>query len=147
VGRKNGVSLGGSVNEEPPGKNAGRAVALIPEGLSSETDPAGLKPRELRSHQLSPLIEINEGLRFHLIPYKLLKNSSSNSDHASWGNWNIKLVPSIFVLIILGQAHRAGTTTGPSFFLIKKRPDSIKNRDAAQKLVQIGGEEKDHFDP
>ncbi len=44
VRRKNGVSLGGSVKEEPPGKNAGRAVALIPEGLSSETDPAVLKP-------------------------------------------------------------------------------------------------------
>jgi len=77
-----------------------------------------------------------KGFAFTSFPTNHLRISSSNSDHASWGNWNIKLVPSIFVLIILGQAHRAGTTTGPSFFLIKKRPDSIKNRDAAQKARQ-----------
>ncbi len=77
------------------------------------------------SHQLLPLIAINGGLRFHLIPHKLLKNLVIKFQSRSVGNWKIRVIPSIFLLIVLGQAHRTGTTRGQSFFLIKKRSYSI----------------------
>jgi hypothetical protein len=33
------------------------------------------------------------------------------SQSRSVGNWKIRLIPSIFLLIVLGQSHRAATTT------------------------------------
>ena len=41
---KRGIPVQRSEKKEPPGENAGRSVALISEGLGSETDPAGLNP-------------------------------------------------------------------------------------------------------
>jgi hypothetical protein len=117
---KNGVSLRPSKSIRSADKKRRRSSRLFPEGLGSETDLAGLRLRRNRSRQLLPLIETNGGLRFHLLPHKLLKNFVIKFQSRSVDNWKIGLIPSIFLLIVLGQAHRAGTTTGPSLLLDQK---------------------------
>ena len=82
---------------------------MIPEGLSSEADPAQAAT-EIDSHQLSPWIDIDEGASLSIsFLDKLLKEFRDQIPITTREEEKIRVIPSIFLLTVMGQADSNGT--------------------------------------